>query len=353
MVASDPKTEGVENKISATSSLNYINTLLTTTNRHLLGITQSQLAMTAKITLNNSTMIGINSTLVEVNLTLRTGFQELNRSFLKVGEVIATISAIGKGTGASLWQDMGITGTGTPNKKGVPSVKMTDVNQKIMSVLQGKSLFNNMGLATTSRPMPTFSPPQQRADPMAIFNPTSPPPESSESHQGLKSFGHFAAGFPNLKKTMPKVLEGFKSLGPQMMMMALVTKPLTAFFEGLFAPLEIFSTYFGAFGTILSQALMPAILMWVPVLNALIPVIVQLTNAAIPLINLGLIPMMILLNVAVIPALTGLATLLTGLSNALEPLNRTVQNVTNTIQNFGSGVSDFFSGDGKYGKWWR
>lgn len=77
--------------------------------------------------------------------------------------------------------------------------------------------------------------------------------------KGLMGIGY--AGYQIVKSGVQKTFSQVAQLGPQMLTMAIITKPLTSFLEGLLSPFEIFSDTFGAFGEILSsKAIQPLLL---------------------------------------------------------------------------------------------
>lgn len=100
--------------------------------------------------------------------------------------------------------------------------------------------------------------------------------------------GGLVGGFGKVLKPFG---DGFKSLGPQMMAMSLVMKPVSAFLGALLEPLEIITDMFGAFGSILSVALIPLTKEIADVLLPIMPILVSALQILTPVIQLLSIPL--------------------------------------------------------------
>jgi len=162
--------------------------------------------------------------------------------------------------------------------------------------------------------------------------------------QGLKSVAGGALG--GLGKSFGA---GLSMMGPQMLALSLIMKPIGALLNGIFAPLEMITDIFGAVGDILGLLLVPIMKEVGDVLLPILPILVDVVKILIPVISLLMIPMSLLgetmqLLSAGIQVLTGgLAGLMDGFGSQVTGFvdglaDNTIALIGNTDQLF-QGVS--------------
>lgn len=193
--------------------------------------------------------------------------------------------------------------------------------------------------------------------------------------QGFLNFfgkdGVVGKGLQNTGKAFNPMLSAFGQMGPQMLAMSLVMQPVTEFLGALLEPLSMISDYFAAFGSILSQALIPIMLQIQPIFDAFIPILQALVkplgDVLLAIFNLSSIGILLQIITPLMPVITTLVTIFGTLLEAVTPLltlfsnligiimnsafaklgqifqsmGITVESLTEGVRKFGVGVSNF------------
>ncbi len=114
------------------------------------------------------------------------------------------------------------------------------------------------------------------------------------------------------------MMGGLKMLGPQMLALSLVMKPIGALLNGFLEPLDMITDIFGAFGEILGILLLPIMLELNKILLPLMPLLMSIVQALLPVIQILVFPL----------------TLLAGIMQILVPIVTGFVNALGTITNF-------------------
>ena len=153
------------------------------------------------------------------------------------------------------------------------------------------------------------------------------------------------------------MMGGISSLGPQMLALSLVMKPIGALLEGIMEPLEPITDLFGAVGEILGTLLIPIVNDIMKVFMPLLPILIDVVKALNPVIAIMMLPLTLLGNTMQIvgPAigvLSGwIADLMGGLTDVIDFgkgfLSDLSLNIGGTISSWGADVGSKFSGWGQ------
>lgn len=156
-----------------------------------------------------------------------------------------------------------------------------------------------------------------------------PSPRMAGLKAGLKSAPSVLGG---LGKSM---MGGMASLGPQMLALTLVMKPLSALMEGIMEPLEPLIDLFGMVGEVIGLLLVPIVQALMEALLPIMPMLIAIVMALMPLIKASMIPLMLLGDVmtATMPILTGIIGMIGDFISFLNP-----------IIDFVTGFADILSG---------
>jgi len=102
------------------------------------------------------------------------------------------------------------------------------------------------------------------------------------------------------------LMGGLAAMGPQMLALSLIMKPIGALLEGLLAPLEPIIDLFGMVGEILGLLLVPIVQALMEVLLPFMPLLIEIVMSMMPLIKLFMIPLRLLgvLLTAILPIFT-------------------------------------------------
>lgn len=102
--------------------------------------------------------------------------------------------------------------------------------------------------------------------------------------------GGLTTGKPTgLSKEFSKSFAKAAALGPQMLALTLVIKPLSALLQGLLEPLEPIIDIFGAVGDILGLLLVPVVTAVMKILLPILPALTDIVVSLLPLIDLVLL----------------------------------------------------------------
>ena len=117
----------------------------------------------------------------------------------------------------------------------------------------------------------------------------------------LKSGFNSAMALPKLAGGVAKgvgssMLTKAAALGPQMLALALVMKPVGALLEGIMEPLEPITELFGAVGQILGVLLVPIVNQIMRILLPILPILVDVIRMLLPVINFLILPLTFLGN---------------------------------------------------------
>lgn len=136
--------------------------------------------------------------------------------------------------------------------------------------------------------------------------------------------------FGNMGKSMKGMMKG----SAQMALMSLAMEPLNAMISAFLEPMEMLTPLFEAWGSILSQLLIPIVIVLMDVLMPLTPVFISLVEALMPLI---------LLTVSIIGWLVPLIELLAAMTIALLNLVSIITNSLSILTVLSEGIRVFFA----------
>ena len=128
--------------------------------------------------------------------------------------------------------------------------------------------------------------------------------------------------------------KGLAMLGPQMLAMTLIMKPISALLEGLLEPLEPLIDLFGMVGEILGMLLVPIVDALMKVLMPFIPLLMEIVMALMPLIEMAMIPLLTLayLLTSIMPYITWLISTITWFTTKIKNIVMLFMNtITNAI----------------------
>jgi hypothetical protein len=248
----------------------------------------------------------LNTTLKQILNVLMQSTNRIVTAINKVGSILAKTSVIGRKLSTSAFgKETGIT-------------KIGQFNQMIDQMFQG--------VKGTS-----FGSKEEGAPKGGIFS-------------GLtKDFKGVQKLFKNVGKTIgSKVGGAFKSLGPQMLMFALIMEPLQALIGAFLEPLEALTPLFEAWGGILSQLLIPVVQILLAVLMPLTPAFVAIAEALLPLIEL--LASSVGWLVPVVEILASLIILIARFGEVMIQLWGWLRVGFETITAFAGGFATFFTG---------
>ena len=128
----------------------------------------------------------------------------------------------------------------------------------------------------------------------------------------LKTMGKAFGGIKKVGKAGFNAMgSAFGAMGPQMMLMQAAMGGIGAFL----APMELIGVYFEAYGSILSQLLVPVMEGLMPLFDGLIPIFEQVVAALLPVV----MAFMGMLNIdAILPIMNALMPGILGLAHAME-----------------------------------
>ena len=139
------------------------------------------------------------------------------------------------------------------------------------------------------------------------------------------------SGLGGLGKGLGK---GLGALGPQMLAMTLIMKPISALLEGLLEPLEPLIDLFGMVGEILGLLLVPIVDALMKVLMPFMPLLMEIVMALMPLIEMAMIPLLTLayLLTSIMPYITWLISTITWFTTKIKNIVMLFMNtITNAI----------------------
>lgn len=124
------------------------------------------------------------------------------------------------------------------------------------------------------------------------------------------------------------VAGGLGALGPQMLALSLIMKPVAALMEGLTEPLEPLTDLFGMVGSILGLLLVPIVKELMNVLLPFMPLLVEIVMVLMPLIRVSMIPMRLLAI-----TLTTIMPFIISLVGTLSIITVFIETIANFIPN--------------------
>ena len=164
---------------------------------------------------------------------------------------------------------------------------------------------------------------------------------------GIFSVGKGLTG--NILGTAGKAITGgLAALGPQMLALTLIMKPVSALLEGLLEPLEPIIDLFGMVGEVIGLLLVPIVKALMDVLLPFMPLLMEIVMAFMPLIRIMLIPLMLLGNLlnAIMPLLTAFIGWFGNIFQLLDFISIPIEKLSNflsdIIERFVSGITDWF-----------
>lgn len=264
----------------------------------------------------------LNTTLKQVLNVMMQSTTRIVTAINKVGSILAKTSVIGRRLGTSAFgKETGIT-------------KIGDFNKMIDQMFQG--------VKGTSFGTPA----EEGGKKGGIFS-------------GLtKDFKGIKKGFKNVGKSlMSTVGKSFMALGPQMALFALIMEPLQALIGAFLEPLDALIPIFEAWGSILSQLLVPIIGLLIDILVPLTPAFVAIVNALMPLIELlassvgWLVPFVEILAqlIILVANVVGVFTnLIGGLGIVFEVVNQVAATISSFFSGLLEGVNLFVQGFGQF-----
>lgn len=284
----------------------------------------------------------LNTTLKQVLNVMMQSTTRIVTAINKVGSILAKVGIIGKGLSTSrLAKQTGIS-------------KIGDFNKMIDQMFQGvKSITLGTTGEETGKPagfLSIFE--QMKADFTKGFDLGGAGTQLGKRFKGVQKV------MGGVGKTLMKSVGGaFMSLGPQMALFALIMEPLQALIGAFLEPLDALIPIFEAWGSILSQLLVPIIGLLIDILVPLTPAFVAIVNALMPLIELlassvgWLVPFVQILAqlIILVANVVGVFTnLIGGLGIVFEVVNQVAATISSFFTGLIEGVNLFVQGFGEF-----
>jgi hypothetical protein len=129
--------------------------------------------------------------------------------------------------------------------------------------------------------------------------------------------------------------KGLSTLGPQMLALTLVMKPIQALLSALLEPLDPIIDIFGTVGDILGLLLVPIVNSLMQVLIPILPGLLQMVNILSPIISALVLPLTLLGQ-----AMQAVGPIMQALTSPIEGLSIKLQGLVDNITGIGAGIAE-------------